>query len=404
MENAIWLDVSRLAGRAGRGVLTGVDRVEFAWLRHVLALADADTRYLLRTTRGYLLLDHRGAARLVDILSGHGLPDRGDALSRMLGKGSDPRHRVEFALRSIAVDRAVPWAVPQMIARAPAPFTYLNTGHSNLSDRTQASFAAAPNATVAVLIHDLIPITHPDLVRQDMPMRFAALIDRVRRHADLVICNSDATKADLDAHWRGLGRRPRDVVAPLGVDRPQTIPKTLRAPRSFVMLGTIEPRKNHALILDVWDRLAIDLPGDLMPDLHIIGPSGWRVDALMARIAAHPLLGRSIHLHGVLSDVAVQTHLARATALLFPSLAEGYGFPPLEAALMGALPICSDLPVFRNTLGNSAVYLDAADPYLWTETIKKHVLGIDALPVLPPPVCPGWHEHFERVGQALAKS
>jgi glycosyltransferase involved in cell wall biosynthesis len=340
---------------------------------------------------------------LADILAGSGMPVQGDALSRVLGKGSDPRHRVEFALRAVAVDQALPFALPRMIARAEGPFTYLNIGHSNLTRRTLASFAAAPNARSAVLIHDLIPITHPDLVAEGMPARFAGIIDRVRRHVDLVICNSDVTKADLDAHWRGDAQRPPAVTARLGVDPPRRV-NTPRDARSFVMLGTIEPRKNHALILDAWDLLAADLPPDLMPDLHIIGPVGWRVDALMARIAAHPLLGRSIHLHGPLPDAAVQGHLARATALLFPSLAEGYGYPPLEAALMGTVPICSDLPVFRNTLGNSAVYLGADDAYSWVETIKNHVSGIDALPVLPPPDCPGWPEHFERVGQALAMS
>jgi glycosyltransferase involved in cell wall biosynthesis len=168
------------------------------------------------------------------------------------------------------------------------------------------------------------------------------------------------------------------------------------------MLGTIEPRKNHALMLDVWDTLAAELPPGLMPELHIVGPVGWRVEALMARIEAHPLKGRAIHLHGPLPEVEMQAQLARATALLFPSLAEGFGYPPLEAALMGALPICSDLPVFRETLGKSAVYLNVKDAYSWSDTIKKHVLGIEALPILPPPEVSGWQAHFERVARAVA--
>lgn len=331
------------------------------------------------------------------------MPARGDLISRMIGKGDASRHRVEASLRAVAVDRAMPFGLSRMLARAaPGRFTYLNLGHSNLSQATLTAFARAPQARVAVLIHDLIPITHPELVAEGMPARFSGRIERVRQTADVVVCNSDVTKADLGAHWQEAPSRPASFVAPLGVDAPPRHDGP-RDPRHFVMLGTIEPRKNHALMIDVWERLAAELAPDQMPDLHIIGPTGWRVEALMHRLARHPLRGRSIHLHGPLPEAEVQAHLSRAAALLFPSLAEGYGYPPLEAALMGALPICSDLPVFRNTLGDSAVYLNVTDAYSWSETIKKHVLGMSKLPVLPPPEVTRWPAHFETVTRALAR-
>ena len=398
---ATWLDVTRLVSRAGRSVLTGIDRVELAWLRHLLSEGAPDTRYLLRSTRGYLLLDHHGARRLLSIIETGDLPHRADRLSRLLGKGSDPRHRVESALRDLALDRALPGGLARLIARAARhPFVYLNTGHSNLSRATLDAMASAPLARSAVLIHDLIPITHPDLVAEGMPQRFAARLETVRLRADLVICNSEVTDTDLAAHWAGSPQRPPSVVAPLGLD-PLPRHDGPRDPRHFVMLGTIEARKNHALMVDVWERLAADLPADLMPHLHIIGPTGWRVETLMQRLENHPLRDRFIHLHGPLPEAAVQDHLARAVALLFPSLAEGFGYPPLEAALMGALPICSDLPVFRKTLGNSAVYHGTNDAYPWTETIRKHVLGTDVLPVLPPPRVTPWAAHHETVARAM---
>ena len=396
-----WLDVTRLVSRAGRGVLTGIDRVEHAWLRHLLAVAAPDTRYLLRSTRGHLLLDHRGGQRLAEMLAGRGLPARGDLLSCLIGKGSNPRHRVENALRRLALDRALPGGLARLIARsAKGHFVYLNTGHSNLSQATLGAFAADPRARIAVLIHDLIPITHPDLVAHDMPQRFAARIATVRETADLVLSNSEATDDDLAAHWADAPRRPPSVVTPLGVDMPPRH-EGPRDPRHFVMLGTIEPRKNHALMIDVWEQLSAELPADRMPNLHIIGPTGWRVEALMQRLARHPLLGRAIHLHGPLPEAEVQAHLSRAVALLFPSLAEGFGYPPIEAALAGALPICSDLPVFTKTLGHSAVYRNVNDAYPWSETIRKHVLGTDILPVLPPPRVTTWAEHHETVARAI---
>jgi glycosyltransferase involved in cell wall biosynthesis len=253
---------------------------------------------------------------------------------------------------------------------------------------------------VAVLVHDLIPLMHPDLVAPGMSARFATRLADVRRHADLVICNSTATAEDLSRYWAD-GQGPPRIVAHLGV-APMPTAHTPRDRRHVVMLGTIEPRKNHALMLDTWEVLARALSPATLPQLHIIGPTGWQVTALMDRIAHHPLLGKAIHLHGPLPEDAVRTHLARAGALVFPSLAEGYGYPPLEAALAGSLPICSDLPVFRETLGNSAVYVPHKDAYSWAETIKKLLVVSDELPSFPPPKAPGWDAHFDTVGALLA--
>lgn len=401
----IWLDVTRLVSRAGRGVLTGIDRVEAAYLDHLLEQGARDTRFLLRSTRGYLLLGPEGGLLLARVLRGEvDLPARGDLVSRAYGKGSELRHRVEFLLRGVACDRCLPGGLPRMIRRNGAGFTYLNTGHANLSEATLGAVSAAAGARVAVLVHDLIPITHPDLVEHGMPARFAGRIARVARHADLVVCNSAATEADLARHWQDRDIRPPSVVAHLGLDaEPGPLPDVPRRKDRFVMLGTIEPRKNHAMILDAWERLAEELPPDRMPDLHIIGPVGWRVEGLMARLRSHPLLGRSIHLHGALPEAELRTHPAEATALLFPSLAEGYGYPPLEALRAGALPICSDLPVFRETMGNSAIYLYVADTKSWATTIKKHMLGMAELPRPVTPSLPDWPGHFDEVGAALAR-
>lgn len=114
---AIWLDVSRLASRAGRGVLTGIDRVELAYLDHLLAECGTQARFVMRTTRGYLLLDQRGGALLSDLVTGRAALGVADLVSRLLGKGSDPRHRLEAALRPHAIDRCLATGLARMVAR-----------------------------------------------------------------------------------------------------------------------------------------------------------------------------------------------------------------------------------------------------------------------------------------------
>lgn len=393
----LWLDVTRLLTRIGRGALTGIDRVELAYVKE--AIRCGCTHFICRTTRGYLLLDQRGAVRLIAMADGSEPAGSADWLSTMTFRGNRPRHRAEAALRTLAVDRCSANAVPAMLDRHASPArTYLNVGHSNLMESSLAAFARA--GQVAVLIHDLIPLSHPGYVAATQSENFAGRIDRVRRYATHIIANSAVTDAELTAHWHGKTAPQHRVVAHLGVE-PNSSTGVPRDSRHFVMLGTIEPRKNHTLMLDAWELLAKELPAPDMPHLHIIGATGWNVAPLLARLNAHPLLGRAIFLHGALPDAAVRDHLARATALVFPSLAEGYGFPPLEAALAGATPICSNLPVFRETLGDCAVYVHNADAYHWKETIKKHYAGTTSMSDLCELKVPTWQEHFETVAEAL---
>ncbi len=396
-----WLDVTRLLSRIGRGALTGIDRVELAYLRE--AIGTKDVRYICRSTRGYLLLDQRGAAHLQALAEGRAELGAADWLSRLTFRGKRPRHRAEAALRKLAIDSCGRKALPGMLRRHPsAGRTYLNVGHANLSETTLSAFAEPVGSRIVVLIHDLIPLTHPLFVVPDQPANFAGRIDRVRRFATHVIANSAATDADLAAHWAGK-TGPVRVIAPLGL-HPRPRSNLPRESRHFVMLGTIEARKNHALMLDVWDLLAKDHVTEAMPQLHIIGAVGWKVEALMARLAAHPLRDRAIFLHGPLPDAQVQDHLARATALLFPSLAEGYGYPPLEAAMAGAVPICSNLPVFHETLGDCAVYVHSADAYQWKETIEQQFDGTGSGADLTQLSVPTWQEHFAIVAEAIKAS
>ncbi|WP_224816673.1 glycosyltransferase [Hasllibacter sp. MH4015] len=402
----LWLDVTRLLTRVGRGALTGIDRVELAYLRE--AYASGCNRYLCRTTRGYLLLDRRGAARLIGMVEGASPMGPADWFSRITFRGNRPRHKAEAALREVAIDRCRPSTLPNLLDRATeAGLTYLNVGHSNLSEATLSAISARSDTRIAVMIHDLIPITHPQYVADGQPENFAGRAERVRTHATHVISNSQATSDSLDRHWADKAAPPHRIVAHLGVDGTPRGSRQARDPSLFVMLGTIEARKNHALILDVWDLLAEELPPGDMPLLHIIGAVGWKVDTFMERLNSHPLMEQKIILNGpdgLLSDSAVRDQLAKAAALLFPSVTEGFGYPPIEAAMAGAVPICSDLPVYRETLGDCAVYVDSGDAYQWKETIKQCLNGTGVMPDLTQLKVPTWQEHFETVVDALTST
>lgn len=395
---ALCLDLTRLLSRVGRGPLTGVDRVERAYADWVLD-ADPESRFLVRTSRGYILFGAEGAKAFLAALDGHDPWPRPDLLSRLTGKRDDPRHRAEALLRRHALDRCLhPNLFRVMSQNLREGTVYLNVGHSNLSADCLAAVRANADLRVVVLLHDLIPLEHPEFSRPEIPPHFEAMIRATADHANLVICNSADTRDKLSAYLPDDAAR---VVAHLGM--PQLVEKQpllaeieTKIPR-FVTLGTIEPRKNHQLLLDVWETL----PQHDRPHLHIVGNRGWASQDFFDRLDRHPLRGIAIFEHNDLSDGQVRTLLEGAHGLLFPTFAEGFGYPPLEALRLGVLPICSDLPVLHETLNDCAVYLNPNDLYSWSERIMKRSKANVALEPEKSPDLPTWQAHFDTVSRAL---
>ncbi|MBF9035919.1 glycosyltransferase [Rhodobacterales bacterium HKCCE2091] len=386
------LDVTRLVTRAGAGPLTGIDRIELSWLEHLAR--NPNSRFLLRSTRGYLLLGSEGAGVLASMARGLVQPGEADLISRLTGRGGRMRHRVEAALRPHARARCLPQGFARLARRELSGGKYLNVGHANFGRRVLSGLRGA-GVRIGVLVHDTIPLDHPDYVAPGATARFAGFLDRAAK-ADVLAVPTRAVAADVRRHLPGVS----PVVAPPGVE-PAT-PDPRNAPRGrppyFICVGTIEPRKNHALLLDAWEMMADT--GDPPPEMHIVGRRGWHDPAFFARLDDHPLRGDRIHVHDGLPDGHAQALLEGAAALLMPSFAEGYGLPPLEALAAGVPALVSDLPVFRETLGFSGVYLDPMDAYPWTKRIRRIAAGLDPRPMAPLAV-PDRAGHIAAITHAL---
>jgi glycosyltransferase involved in cell wall biosynthesis len=324
------------------------------------------------------------------------LPVLADGLAWLTHRRYPLWARAETLARRLAVARCSSLGLAQMLRRwCPAGGSYLNLGHANLVPRMLRQVRRA-GLTVTVLIHDTIPLDHPDLVRAGSTDAFRRKLVAVAQYADRVIHLTAATRRLTEGHLARLGRVPSGCVAPLGIAAmrpdPAALPAGLNLTRPyFVALGTIEPRKNIGLLLDVWQMLAAP------PQLLLIGARGWAGADLLARLDALPPGGAITELNG-LPDDAVAALLAGARALLFPSMAEGYGLPPLEAAALGIPILALKLPVIHEILGDYPVYLNDSNRYSWATKIEELVQVTEQAGQTDARITlPTWETHFNTV-------
>lgn len=383
------IDITRLSSRIGR-VFTGVDRVELAYLRAVHADPIPDFA-IARTALGYVLLDHGGIAALLARLDAEDWPAP-DLVSRINGRLDHSAKVGQTLLRGLATERCLRSRLPRMLRRSlPAGFSYLNVGHSNLTDQFLSAVKGCAGARISVLVHDTIPLDFPQFQRDGSVKVFAAKLRRVGVFADLVICISDAGQENVKRHLAKLGRVPDTIVAHLGVAvaAPTQIPTDLTLDRPyFITVGTIEPRKNHAVLLDVWEQL-----GTTPPLLLICGGRGWNNAGVFDRLNAG--IAGVIELND-LTDGEIAALTQDAQGSLFPTFAEGFGLPPMEALALGTPVIAANLPVLRETLGDNAVYVEPDDRYQWKKEIMR-LADADRTQVEMQIDPPTWAVHFKIV-------
>ncbi|GAA0574267.1 glycosyltransferase family 1 protein [Caenispirillum bisanense] len=378
---AFLLDVTRLVDRQMQGRLpTGVDRVCLEYVRRF----GGESRALIRWRGFWVMLSQQDSDRLFAALL---LPAEG-------------------------FNRRVRWWVAKALPRSvlkglPRGAVLLNMGHSGLDRPNYGVRVRKHGLRPVFFLHDLIPITHPEYARAGEPERHARRVQTMLSNARGIVVNSRDTAHALESHARTHGLPiPPHVIAPLaGARLPLPSPESPLATPYFVMLGTIEPRKNHLLLLHLWREFAKAL-GGAAPHLVIIGQRGWECEQvvdLLERSAA--LRGRVVEISRA-SDVELATWLHHARALVFPSFVEGYGLPLAEALSFGVPVIASDLPVFREIAGEIPEYLDPLDGPGWRRVILDYAQPQSALRAaqlerMQGFKAPTWAEHFSAVESFL---
>lgn len=216
--------------------------------------------------------------------------------------------------------------------------------------------------TIVPHLYDLIPVTEPQYFFGQTVRQFLAWVTAVLSCGDHIICNAEATKAALRKLCGELQcDMPDCVVIPLGADFKKhadtsdsaQLPEGLSPQKYVLMVGTIEPRKNHALLLDAVKPLS-----ERGVKVVFAGRIGWNMDVFAEKMKSHPQNGTDFFFIEGPDDATIRTLYQNALAVVFPTKNEGFGLPIIEAYQHGTPVLASDIPVLREVGGELAGYFD----------------------------------------------
>ncbi len=214
---------------------------------------------------------------------------------------------------------------------------------------------APSNAALTATIYDLTCRLMPEFHTAGNVRADELYVDRILKRARGLIAISESSKCDAVRELRINPDRIEVIYS--GIDRRffDAIPEA--APKPYVLsVGTIEPRKNLDTLLDAWAQLPADLREQY--DLVFAGLAGWKSAATMARIQSTV----GVRFLGYVEESRLPGLTAGATVFVFPSLYEGFGFPPAQAMAAGVATIVSNVSSLPEVAGDAALLIDPRSP------------------------------------------
>lgn len=273
-------------------------------------------------------------------------------IRRWLEPGSEMQDRIVF---------------PSMIPSGKPPVLLLLDSTWNNAIWAQIDEFRSNGGLVCAVLYDLIPFTHPDTVFELTRAAHTGWWAQAPQHVDAIMCISQSVRQDYLA-WQERYKVPHPLPPDkigyfyLGAEVANADPVVRLLTESepyFLMVGSLEPRKNHKTVLDAFEQL---WARGVTARLAVVGAFGWKSEELLARIENHPQRDRQLFLIRDATDRDLAGLYGKTTALIVASLAEGFGLPIVEACQHRARVICSEIPVFREVAGQGARYFDVLSP------------------------------------------
>lgn len=240
------------------------------------------------------------------------------------------------------------------------------------------------DATVGLVLYDLIPIMHHDFFFPIQIERFEKWTQEAVQNVDFIMAISKTVANDMREYIQTyapdnqLKNRIDSFVLGSKIDKAtsqtpvrekvQNIFTSDNNLSVYLAVSTIEPRKNYGYLLDAFDRIWKKFPD---ARLLIVGRTGYKSDAFLKRVASHQLHEKSLYMFHDISDCELDYCYQNAKALIFPSHAEGFGLPIVEALFKGLPVFASDIPIFREVGRDFCTYFDQTNPDSLADIICK---------------------------------
>ncbi|CAN5227743.1 N/A [soil metagenome] len=412
MIESVLFDASRLLSRTERTAPTGVDRVCLAYAEWLMARPDLKMIPVRSRHDELVAVDDAWfracvedlRARWTGLDAEHALSGNATRLLEAVHAERPWGHSVISAPPAPIPDRNRPRRLrvfkqffrSRRMLDLPPSRVYFNVGHTSLNTPAILTSLKAASIPSVVLLHDLIPITHPEFCRPGDGDKHRQRVLTALKHASRIIVNSHYTAKELHgfADHEQVKAPPIDAVH-LGLEsvfvaRPQAAP-----PRPyFVHVGTIEARKNLAFLLTVWRRLQEKM-GAATPQLVLVGRYGWENEAVLDHLERSPNLRGLVHQSANLPDASLATLMNNAQAVLAPSSVEGFDLPAVEACALGVPLIASDIPAHRELVPHAEL-IDPLDGLGWLAALERATLK---RPQAAPYSAPTWADHFLKVAE-----
>lgn len=293
--------------------------------------------------------------------------DGGDAAAR---PGWRDMRRILYG-RASATCAEAGWQVPDLFRLAQRRFTATGTLlELTLPDPPAIVHWSHPmpihvvGAANLYTVHDLIPITDPDLTGI-AARRHRRLLERLTGVAAQFVTVSETVRGELRARFSLQEDQVSCCYQAVDPGSPGALPAALAPGGYLLAIGRVESRKNIAGLIDAHRRAATGLP------LVIAGPDGhWRTSAEQRHVAALLAGGQVIRL-GWQDDATVAALISQARALLMPSLAEGFGLPVVEAMALGVPALASATGAAAEIAGDAALLVDPQDGGALADAIRR---------------------------------
>ncbi len=238
---------------------------------------------------------------------------------------------------------------------------------------------SASGLKIVTFLYDVMPIKFPEYFEQFAVEKFKKFLNAHLKYSSAFICISRASERDLLEYAGQVDAKTTNFSTTsiqLGVDHTRTIadqvswplPSTIQ--RYILCVSTIEPRKNHNLLLAAFEKAAQQCQ-DVA--LVLVGKKGWKSNQFIQQLKQHPLWQKRIFWFCNINDATLSSFYKRAHLVVIPSLYEGLGLPVVEALNYGCVTLCSNTGGLPEAGGLHAIYFDPRKKDQLIQVLKQYL-------------------------------